>query len=72
MSVLDRTLSAVKDVLLLRDQMKDLREDVQALAGDVAGLVGDIRQLDRRVSRLEGSEQMLRALASRNPQLPES
>ena len=70
MSVLDRALSAIKDVMLLREQMKDLRGEVGALGGDMAGLVGDIRDLDRRVSRLEGAADTMRIIAMRQPQLP--
>ena len=56
MSVVDRALSAIKDVLLLREQMTDLRDDMRGMNGDISGLVGDIRDLDRRVARLEGSD----------------
>ena len=62
MSVVDRVLSGIKDVLLLREQMSELREDVKAMNGDIAGLVGDIRDLDRRVARLEGSDETMRTL----------
>ena len=70
MTVLDRALSAIKDVMLLREQMKELRGDVGALAGDVTGLVGDIRDLDRRLSRLEGATETIRMLAMRQAKLP--
>jgi hypothetical protein len=70
MSVLDRALTAIKDVMLLREQMKELRGDVAALTGDFAGLVDDLRDLDRRVARLEGATETMRLLAARSPRLP--
>ena len=71
MSVIDRALSAFRDVMLLREQMKDLRGDVAGLSGDVAGLVGDIRDLEQRVARLEGVSDTMRLLAARPARLPE-
>ena len=70
MSVVDRALSAIKEVMLLSEQMKDLRGDVAALGGDVVGLVDDIRDLDRRVARLEGATQAMQMIAMRQAQLP--
>ena len=70
MSVLDRVLTAVKDVVLLREQMKELRGDVTALGGDIKGLVDDIRDLDRRVARLEGATETMRVVTARQAQLP--
>jgi hypothetical protein len=69
-SVVERTLTAIKEVMLLREQMKDLRGDVTALSGDVAGLVNDIRDLDRRVARLEGATQAMQMIAMRQARLP--
>lgn len=63
-------MSAIKDVMLPREQMKALRGDVGALGGDATGLVGDIRELDRRVSRLEGAAETMRLLAERQAKLP--
>ena len=72
MSVFDRSLSAIKDVLLLREQMKDLREDVATLSRNVSSLANEMRDIDRRVARLEGSERALLALVPRSvPKLPE-
>ena len=70
MSVLDRSLSAIKDVLLLRDQFKAMREELGRMGGNMAGMLGDIRELEQRVARLEGVEKTLLALASRAPRLP--
>ena len=71
MSVLDRTLSAIKDVLLLRDQFKQMREELTRMSGNISGMLGDIRDLEQRVARLEGAESVIVALASRQPRLPE-
>ena len=70
MSVLDRSLSAIKDVLLLRDQFKAMREELGRMGGNMAAMLGDIRELEQRVARLEGVEKTLLALASRAPRLP--
>jgi hypothetical protein len=71
-SIVERSLSAIKDVLLLREQMKDLREDVTGLSRNVTALANDVRDIDRRVARLEGSERALLALVPRQPpQLPD-
>jgi len=70
MSVLDRALTAIKDVILLREEVKDLRGDVAGLSADMAGLVGDIRDLEQRVARLEGVSDTMRLLAARPPRLP--
>jgi len=69
-SVLDRALTAVRDVILLREQMKDLRDDVAGLGSDVTGLVSDIRELEQRVARLEGVSDTMRLLAARPARLP--
>jgi hypothetical protein len=70
MSAFDRVLSAIRDVLLLREQMKDMRGDLAALGGDMVGLSVDIRDLDRRVARLEGATDTMRMIGMRQPQLP--
>lgn len=70
MSVLDKSVSAIKDVLLLRDQFKQMREEVNRMGGNMAGMLDDIRDLEQRVARLEGFEQTLLALATRAPLLP--
>jgi len=70
MSVLDRSMSAIKDVLLLRDQFKAMREELGRMGGNMGAMLGDIRELEQRVARLEGVEKTLLALASRTPRLP--
>ena len=71
MSVLDRSLSAIKDVLLLRDQFQAMREELTRMGGNMAAMLGDIRDLEQRVARLEGVEQTILAIAGRQPRLPE-
>lgn len=71
MSVLERSLAAIKDVLLLRDQFKEMREEMGRMSGNIAGLLGDIRDLEQRVARLEGVEKTVLALVSRPPALPD-
>lgn len=71
MSVLDRALGAIKDVLLLRDQFKQMREELGRMSGNLSGMLSDIRDLEQRVARLEGVEKTLLAIASRPPRPPE-
>lgn len=47
MSGFDRVLEGIKAVLLATEEIKRLSANVQALSGEV-------RDIDRRVSRLEG------------------
>ena len=70
MSVLDRAMSAIKDVLLLRDQFKQHREEQQRVQANMALMLGNIRDLEQRVARLEGVEKTILAIASRVPRLP--
>jgi methyl-accepting chemotaxis protein len=72
MSVLERALSAIKEVLLLRDQFKQMREEVNRMGGNMSDMLDDIRDLEQRVARLEGVEKTILALASRVPRLPEN
>ena len=71
MSVFERTLAAVKDVLLLRDQFKQMREELGRMGGNLGAMLNDIRDLEQRVARLEGVEKTILAIASRRPSLPE-
>lgn len=71
MSVLDRALSAIKEVLLLRDQFGQMRGQLDRVGGNMAGMLSDIRDLEQRVARLEGVEKAIFALAARQPRLPE-
>jgi methyl-accepting chemotaxis protein len=70
MSVLERSLSAIKEVLLLRDQFKQMREEVNRMGGNIGDMLDDIRDLEQRVARLEGVEKTIMALVSRTPRLP--
>jgi hypothetical protein len=47
MGAVERVLAGIKQVLLVTEEIKRLSESVKALAGEV-------RDIDRRVSRLEG------------------
>ncbi len=71
MSILDKSLSAIKDVLLLRDQFKQMRDELNRMGGNMAGMLDDIRDLEQRVARLEGVEKTMLAIVSRVPRLPE-
>ena len=70
MSVLERALSTIKEVLLLRDQFKQMREEINRTSGNMGHMLDDIRDLEQRVSRLEGVEKTMLALVSRVQQLP--
>lgn len=70
MSVVERSLSAIKDVLLLRDQFKQMRGEVNRMGVNMGAMLDDIRDLEQRVSRLEGVEKTMLALVSRTPRLP--
>ncbi len=71
MSIFDRTLSAIKDVLLLRDQFADMREQTKQMQSNMGGMLSNIRDLEQRVARLEGSDDTIRALiGNQMPQLP--
>lgn len=70
MSVLERSLSAIKEVLLLRDQFKQMRDEVNRMGGNIGDMLDDIRDLEQRVARLEGVEKTIMALVSRTPRLP--
>lgn len=70
MSVLERALSTIKEVLLLRDQFKQMREEINRMSGNMGHMLDDIRDLEQRVSRLEGVEKTMLALVSRVQQLP--
>ena len=70
MSVLERAISTIKDVLLLRDQFKQMREEVTRMGGNMNAMLDDIRDLEQRVARLEGVEKTILAIASRAPRLP--
>lgn len=71
MSVIERALSAVKQVMLIERDIGDLRDDVTGLSSDVATLARDMRDLEQRVARIEGAHETFRALAIRQPRLPE-
>ena len=71
MSVLEKSLSAIKEVLLLRDQFKQMREEISRMNGNMGHMLDDIRDLEQRVSRLEGVEKTMLAIVSRIPRLPE-
>ncbi len=71
MSVIERALSAVKQVMLIEKAIGDLRGDVTGLSSDVAALARDMRDLEQRVARIEGAHEAFRALAVRQPRLPE-
>lgn len=70
MSVLERSLSAIKEVLLLRDQFKQMREEVNRMGGNIGDIVDDMHDLEQRVARLEGVEKTILTLMSRTPRLP--
>ena len=70
MSVLDRAISAIKDVLLLRDQFKQMREEVNRMGGNMNAMLDDIRDLEQRTARLEGFIQGAAAAGQRKPRLP--
>ena len=72
MSVLEKALSTIKEVLLLRDQFKQMREEISRMNGNMGHMLYDIRDLEQRVSRLEGVEKTMLALVSRVPRLPEN
>ena len=72
MSVLERALATIKDVLLLRDQFKQMREELHRMGGNMGNMLADIRDLEQRVARLEGVEKTILAIASRQPSLPEN
>ena len=71
MSGFERTLAAIKDVLLLRDQFKQMREELGRMGGNLSGMLHDIRDLEQRVARLEGVEKTILAIASGRPSLPD-
>ena len=54
MSLVDRALTAVKDIIMFREELAHTRAEIVALAKGVEGLVEDIRQLEQRLARLEG------------------
>lgn len=70
MSVLDRALTAIKDVILLREQMTQMRADFATLSSNVSGLVGDIRSIEQRLSRLEGASDAMRVISAQPARLP--
>ena len=70
MSVLERAISAIKDVLLLRDQFKQMREEVNRMGGNMNAMLDDIRDLEQRMARLEGFVQGAAAAGGRQPKLP--
>ena len=71
MSIFDRTFSAIKDVLLLRDQFTDMREQTKLMQSNMGGMLNNIRDLEQRVARLEGSDDTIRALiGNQMPRLP--
>jgi hypothetical protein len=70
MSVLDRALTAIKDVILLREQMTQMRSDFATLSGNVASLVGDIRSIEQRLARLEGANDTMRVISGSQARLP--
>jgi methyl-accepting chemotaxis protein len=71
MSVLEKALSTIKEVLLLRDQFKQMREEINRMNGNMGGMLDDVRELEQRVARLEGVEKTILALASRVQRLPD-
>jgi methyl-accepting chemotaxis protein len=71
MSVLEKALSTIKEVLLLRDQFKQMREEINRMNGNMGNMLDDIRDLEQRVARLEGVEKTILALAARVQRLPE-
>ena len=70
MSVLERAITAIKDVLLLRDQFKQMREEVNRMGGNMNAMLDDIRDLEQRMARLEGFVQGAAAVGGRQPKLP--
>ena len=70
MSVLERAITAIKDVLLLRDQFKQMREEVNRMGGNMNAMLDDIRDLEQRMARLEGFVQGAAAAGGRQPKLP--
>jgi methyl-accepting chemotaxis protein len=71
MSVIEKALSTIKEVLLLRDQFKQMREEINRMNGNMGNMLDDIRDLEQRVARLEGVEKTILALAARVQRLPE-
>jgi methyl-accepting chemotaxis protein len=71
MSVLEKALSTIKEVLLLRDQFKQMREEINRMNGNMGGMLDDVRELEQRVARLEGVEKTILALASRVQRSPD-
>jgi methyl-accepting chemotaxis protein len=71
MSVLEKALSTIKEVLLLRDQFKQMREEINRMNGNMSDMLDDVRDLEQRISRLEGVEKTMLAIVSRIPRLPE-
>ena len=70
MSVLERAITAIKDVLLLRDQFKQMRGEVSRMGGNMNAMLDDIRDLEQRMARLEGFIQGAAAADKRQPKLP--
>jgi methyl-accepting chemotaxis protein len=70
-SVLEKALSTIKEVLLLRDQFKQMREEINRMNGNMSDMLDDVRDLEQRISRLEGVEKTMLAIVSRIPRLPE-
>jgi TolA-binding protein len=69
-SVLERAITAIKDVLLLRDQFRQMREEVNRMGGNMNAMLDDIRDLEQRMARLEGFVQGAAAAGTRRPKLP--
>jgi methyl-accepting chemotaxis protein len=70
-SVLEKALSTIKEVLLLRDQFKQMREEINRMNGNMSDMLDDVRDLEQRISRLEGVEKTMLAIVSRIPRLSE-
>ena len=70
MSILERAVSAIKDVLLLRDQFKQQREEQQRMQTNMTMMLGNIRDIEQRMARLEGFIQGAAAAGAQQPKLP--
>ena len=70
MSVFERAIGTLKDVLLLREQLAQMRVEMARMGDNVGSLIGDIRALEQRLARVEGFIEGAAATAGRQPRLP--
>ena len=70
MSVFERAIGTLKDVLLLREQLAQMRVEMARMGDNVGSLIGDIRALEQRLARVEGFIEGASVSAGRQPRLP--